>query len=90
MAENSSNDNDNDFDNDDDCDSGDDDDYDADDDYDDVDYNACDDYDDVRSLPWKLLLQILKVFLVTAQLWIFASMIKIIHSDCPARTYQKF
>ena len=32
-----------------------------------------DDYDDVRSLPWKLLLQILKVFLVTAQLWIFAS-----------------
>ena len=39
-------------------------------DYDDYD----DDYDDVRSLPWKLLLQILKVFLVTAQLWIFASM----------------
>ena len=33
-----------------------------------------DDYADVRSLPWKLLLQILKVFLVTAQLWIFASM----------------
>ena len=25
-----------------------------------------------RKLPWKLLLQALKVFIVTAQLWIFA------------------
>jgi len=35
--------------------------------------NPADKYHATRSLPWKLLLQILKVFLVTAQLWIFAT-----------------
>ena len=49
-------------------------DHDTDDDHDTYDdYNTDDNDADARSLPWKLLLQILKVFLVTAQLWIFAS-----------------
>jgi len=34
--------------------------------------NPADKYYATRQLPWKLCLQILKVFLVTAQLWIFA------------------
>jgi len=35
--------------------------------------NPVEKYYATRKLPWKLLLQILKVFLVTAQLWIFAT-----------------
>jgi len=35
--------------------------------------NPVDKYQATRKLPWKLLLQILKVFIVTAQLWIFAN-----------------
>ena len=31
-----------------------------------------------RKLPWKLMLQILKVFIITAQLWIFAGSISMI------------
>ena len=35
-------------------------------------FNPVEKYYATRKLPWKLCLQILKVFLVTAQLWIFA------------------
>ena len=35
-------------------------------------FNPLEKYYATRKLPWKLCLQILKVFLVTAQLWIFA------------------
>ena len=35
--------------------------------------NPVEKYKATKKLPWKLLLQILKVFLVTAQLWIFAN-----------------
>merc|ERR1740131_513389 len=34
--------------------------------------NPADKYIATRKIPWKLLLQILKVFIVTTQLWIFA------------------